>query len=185
MTCTSPAQRGDALAMPLTFADTIAPALDEIENAAVRLGKPGRPRTPIPRTLRRLIFMRDEFTCQWCSVRLPSPSIRRLLTSSDINAFHLDHITPHAAGGCDHAHNLRVLCRTCNESRSNHSTDHTARALPVTEQCTPCRQSALAELAEAADWDCDLPQPSRRPRLTAYCGTCRLVSWTDDESTLQ
>lgn len=177
-------QRGGHLDEPVPFGAVVGNVIDDITAASRRLGQPGREREEIPPALRRLVFMRDDFTCRWCGNRLPLTSVRRLLNSDDIAPFQLDHIVPHAAGGCDHAHNLRVLCRYCNEMRSNYATDQYARALPVTPECVPCQLSALQAVAEAADWDCDLPQLPPGQRHIAYCGTCRLTSWVNDEALL-
>lgn len=186
MTCQSLDQRGEYLDDPIAFGDTIRPVLADIEHAGTRLGQPGRDRAEISAVLRRLVFMRDEFTCRWCGNRryLTPQQWNLVLTDPDGAPFQLDHIVPHAADGCDHAHNLRVLCRTCNETRSNFATDRYARALPVTEQCTPCQVSHLQRIAELEDWDFDLPTMPRGPRHMAYCGTCRLVSWASEEGLL-
>lgn len=190
MTCPTLDQHGERLDAPIPVAETVPPVIKDIENARQRLGTPGRDRAEIPAAIRRLVFMRDEFTCQWCGARhrLNLRQWQRVLAEPDAEGapFHLDHITPHAAGGCDHAHNLRVLCRTCNEARSNFATDHRARALPVVEQCTPCRTTALRELAEVNDWsEMRIAPTVAWLRHMAYCGTCRLASWVDHESLLQ
>ena len=38
------------------------------------------------------------------------------------NSAEVDHIIPHSLGGTDTAENLRVICRSCNQSRGNRPT---------------------------------------------------------------
>ncbi len=59
------------------------------------------PRAPL-RLSRRHVYMRDAYTCQYCSAK---PGVK------DLN---LDHVVPRAAGGRSTWENLVTSCRPCN-----------------------------------------------------------------------
>lgn len=110
--------------------DDIASTLDELE---WRAGGPHRypiirsgERDDIPWVVRCAVYIRDDATCQSCGLHRPRPS-------------ELDHIVPWSAGGCDHAHNLRLTCMPCNQNRSNHHdhAEHFAKR-SVTWWCCYC-----------------------------------------------
>jgi hypothetical protein len=68
------------------------------------------PRQPADRTrgdrwmrLRRLIFERDNYTCQYCGAR----GVR----------LECDHVHPVSRGGLDHPSNLVTACFSCNRSK--------------------------------------------------------------------
>jgi 5-methylcytosine-specific restriction endonuclease McrA len=65
-----------------------------------------RPHVRAPCT-RRAVLMRDDFTCQYCSVQLPG----HLLT--------LDHVVPRARGGATSWENVVAACKDCNGSKGN------------------------------------------------------------------
>lgn len=83
-------------------------------------------RDDIPWITRCAIYIRDGATCQMCGLYRPNPS-------------NLDHVLPWSAGGCDHAHNLRLTCEPCNQARSNYRdhAEHIAQR-PVTWWCIYC-----------------------------------------------
>lgn len=56
----------------------------------------------ITAALRHRVLKRDGFRCQHCGV------------SASRAELHVDHITPHSAGGSDHPRNLQTLCGACN-----------------------------------------------------------------------
>jgi 5-methylcytosine-specific restriction protein A len=172
MTLTLPPCPGPGARRPVTS------ELDAID-PTTRLGEPGRERDLISPALRRLVFMRDAFTCRWCGNIATRRQEWDQIDPAQPAPFQLDHIVPHAAGGCDHAHNLRVLCRHCNERRSNFASDHYARVLPVVARCFFCAHPQRGE-----DLDDDEPPAQIGQRFTAFCGTCRSASWTDDERSL-
>ena len=66
--------------------------------------------------LRNEILERNGFTCQLCGAGAGDPDPfnpnRRV-------RLHIDHIIPISQGGTDDRSNLRVLCSTCNQGRSN------------------------------------------------------------------
>ena len=66
--------------------------------------------------LRLQILERDGYTCQLCGAgpNDPDPYYPNRNTR-----LHVDHITPVSQGGTDDPDNLRTLCSTCNQGRSN------------------------------------------------------------------
>lgn len=81
-------------------------------------------REPISDIVRIGVKTRDGWACVWCKSR------HRPV---------LDHIVPWSAGGSDHPTNLRTLCWTCNEDRSNYRyVDDAAPSLPLTALCVRC-----------------------------------------------
>lgn len=62
------------------------------------------PRAPL-RLSRRHVYMRDSYTCQYCSVR---PGVKEL---------NLDHVMPRSRGGRSTWENLVTSCRPCNLSK--------------------------------------------------------------------
>lgn len=64
------------------------------------------PQAPL-RLSRRNIFLRDGFTCQYCSVR---PGMREL---------NLDHVLPRSRGGRSSWDNLVTSCRECNLTKGH------------------------------------------------------------------
>ena len=113
-------------------------------------------REPIPYVVRLCILKRDGFRCDWCGRNGPG------------QAFHLDHIKPWSAGGADDSTNLRLLCPSCNESRSNFQTDAPyTRRLACAPMCMPCM--GWTEV-DREDFDPD-------ERQQVFCGTCSRPSW--------
>jgi 5-methylcytosine-specific restriction endonuclease McrA len=75
------------------------------------LARYGRiPNTTI-RLSRRNVYLRDDFTCQYCGRRMPS---------RDLN---LDHVTPRSQGGKATWENLVTSCRRCNFSKGSATPD--------------------------------------------------------------
>lgn len=94
---------------------------------------------------------------------------------------------PWSAGGSDMSHNLRTLCKRCNEERSNYDDrDRHKRVLPVTWWCIDChaldiddpygyRKPARPPLVRTAP-----PFIDGRDRLSfAYCATCDINSYAE------
>lgn len=57
--------------------------------------------------VRRIVFERDDFTCQSCGKRAPG-------APDDWYGLHLDHLIPYRDGGLFYPDNLQVLCESCN-----------------------------------------------------------------------
>lgn len=66
----------------------------------------------ITRERRLAIYIRDGFTCLYCTRDL------RAVTAAEI---HLDHRTPRSAGGTNESGNLFTACRNCNCKRGARS----------------------------------------------------------------
>lgn len=66
--------------------------------------------------LRTEILERDGFTCQLCGAGPGDPDP---FNPNRKVRLHVDHIVPASQGGTIDKDNLRVLCSTCNEGRSN------------------------------------------------------------------
>lgn len=81
-------------------------------------------REPIPQELRYAIAYRDKYRCRWCGNNAQ---------------LQLDHVIPWSNGGPDTDTNLRILCKLCNERRSNFTTDaHSAEIDPLVWECSLC-----------------------------------------------
>ncbi len=74
-----------------------------------------RPRLK-PRLTRKEIFLRDNFTCQYCGVRN-----RDLLT--------IDHVVPRHRGGKHSWENLVCACRACNHRKGGKTLDESKLSL--------------------------------------------------------
>jgi hypothetical protein len=57
----------------------------------------------VPAALRREVIRRAEGRCEYC----------RLAQASEQATFHIDHITPRAAGGATASENLALACASC------------------------------------------------------------------------
>jgi predicted restriction endonuclease len=66
--------------------------------------------------LRSEILERNGYTCQLCGA---GPGDRDPFNPKRKVRLHIDHILPLSQGGSDKPENLRVLCSTCNQVRSN------------------------------------------------------------------
>ena len=67
-------------------------------------------RKPVPALIRRRVFIRDQFECQW----------KDLVTGKKCGAkrfLDLDHIQPVAEHGTNELTNLRVICANHNRNR--------------------------------------------------------------------
>ena len=123
------------------------------------------PREPIPWQIRVAVYQRDGKRCLSCGKLL------------DYKEAQLDHIVPWSAYGPDRSSNLRILCKDCNEDRSNFrgSLDTwNARRQPVTFNCVSCLEDEWEYCYSADNELCEgLPE-----MVSAYCVYCGLVSRT-------
>ncbi len=62
------------------------------------------PRRAIARTVREMVFRRDEWQCVRCG-------------QSDMKQLSIDHVIPLALGGGDEPSNLQTMCRRCNTKK--------------------------------------------------------------------
>lgn len=62
---------------------------------------------------RRLVLLRDDFTCQRCGLR-PLKTWDDGIVRPDLSQLHADHIVPYSRGGRNHLENLQLLCAACN-----------------------------------------------------------------------
>jgi 5-methylcytosine-specific restriction endonuclease McrA len=109
-------------------------------------------RAPIDPGVRRAVYARDGWRCQWC-----------LRSVNEVQSLQLDHLVPWSAGGSDEPDNLRTLCGDCNEFRSNFDIDTVVRRPPLASGCSVCDP----------DWE-DLYGWYREGAV--YCSFCRRVN---------
>lgn len=109
------------------FWDGLATSFDRYP--VIRTGE----RDPIPTDVRRRVYARDHFRCQWCARTWN---------------LQLDHIVPWSAGGSDDESNLRTLCAPCNTDRSNYVRD--AHLVEIRPNAF-LRERELARAAEQPD----------------------------------
>jgi hypothetical protein len=113
----TPRARRELVTTGLATADG-SPATDGL--AAWSQGAVSRP--PIPPTVRAAVYVRDDWTCQLCGLRIPPTlpehlSGQRAPATSDGTDLTLDHRVPFSLGGPDTVENLRAACRPCNSAR--------------------------------------------------------------------
>lgn len=60
----------------------------------------------------KAVFIRDNFTCQYCGYNLEN--------ATEFQPLHIDHIKPWCAGGNNSLNNLVVACQRCNLKASGH-----------------------------------------------------------------
>ena len=63
---------------------------------------------------RRIVLLRDSFTCQKCGLRPVATSVADGIERPDLSLLHVDHIMPLARGGPNTLDNLQLLCARCN-----------------------------------------------------------------------
>ena len=68
-------------------------------------------RTPLTKSIRLEVLKRDNYKCLLCG------------STKNDTTLEIDHILPVSRGGKDTMDNLRVLCKSCNRSKSNRITD--------------------------------------------------------------
>lgn len=154
------------------FGDTLQSVMDQIEYGSsgnrhrVIRTKSTEGRRPIDPHLRKVVYARDNFRCVWCGRDRKWGDRHRLV---------LDHIKPWSAGGSDDYDNLRTLCWTCNEERSNFCTpDDGWRPLPVTHYCVRCHADLRREFPD--DEEYRRPFPSGQSNVGAAFCTWHLVA---------
>jgi 5-methylcytosine-specific restriction enzyme A len=66
------------------------------------------PRIPIPPSVRKYVFQRDNYQCKSCGKTHQETQLQ------------IDHIIPLAKGGSNDISNLQTLCRQCNQRKRHH-----------------------------------------------------------------
>ncbi len=66
------------------------------------------PRIPIPSSVRKYVFERDNYCCQSCG------------KTNEETQLTIDHIIPLAKGGSNDLSNLQTLCFKCNRAKKHH-----------------------------------------------------------------
>lgn len=130
---------------PLDFADWIAVEPAAEDEVLGTTGGPVRvprvlllvhynrvPRAPL-RLSRRNIFLRDDYTCQYCRSRLPARELN------------LDHVIPRSRGGRSTWENLVTSCRVCNLLKGRATPEECGMSLR--RQPTRPSWSVVAQLA--------------------------------------
>lgn len=92
------------------------------------------PRAPL-RLSRRHVYMRDDYTCQYCGIR---PGVKEL---------NLDHVQPRSRGGRSSWENLVTSCRPCNLKKGR-STPEEANMLLSKPPVRPSWTMALTLAAQ-------------------------------------
>jgi 5-methylcytosine-specific restriction endonuclease McrA len=72
-----------------------------------------RARTPIPRSIKQQVWLRDGGVCRKCGITDAQAMIRYG------EHLHYDHIIPFSRNGADTVDNLQLLCGPCNRVKSN------------------------------------------------------------------
>lgn len=158
------------------IADILPDVLDILERgprrwALVRTGE----REPIPWALRLSVLIRDDYRCKTCGWR------------DDTGAsLELDHCLPWSAGGPDTSDNLRVLCSSCNQRRSNYDDGaHLTRRLPTTWWCMSCWSEPGRPRPIWQDGtDLGAAPLVTEPSFLAFCAWCRTENYTDREAAM-
>lgn len=67
---------------------------------------------------RMKIYLRDRYTCQYCSVKVGKkhPATKQIVSVKDLT---LDHIQPKSKGGSGHPNNLVTSCKPCNQRKAD------------------------------------------------------------------
>ena len=146
----------DTMDEPAASVETVANVWAELRRATQRAPVIRRAdeRAPLNWWTRAAVLDRDRARCQWCH---------------NGGRLEVDHLIPWSAGGSNATDNLRTLCVTCNQIRSDQRADYAmARPLLVMTWCP--RDSAGVESRNedlAIEWgEADLEVP-------IYCLSCR------------
>lgn len=122
-------------------------------------GSEGRQLDP---EIRKLVLRRDRYRCVFCGKD---------------GLLEVDHIIPWSAGGSDDLDNLRTLCKSCNQDRSNFRVPaDSCRRLPNSIECVYCTPDLIGETttpvyciqcnkkAPGVPWDPNWQQPEVQPQ---------------------
>jgi 5-methylcytosine-specific restriction endonuclease McrA len=110
------------------------------------------PRREAPFT-RRNLFLRDDYTCQYCGKRGPSHRLS------------IDHVQPRSRDGSTSWDNCVLACMRCNARKANHTPKEAGLRLlrqPTRPRWTPYLSLQPSQRMES--WARFTPQPKRRTR---------------------
>lgn len=122
---------------------------------------PYRPRTDVSPGIRRRVYERDDWTCQYCNRRIAPTTDKQSrgrnapvdMSSGSPVWLELDHITPRKLGGSNTVNNLRAACSPCNrrKSDSTQAVDWALRAALAIEilMARPADRSSVLSAARA------------------------------------
>jgi 5-methylcytosine-specific restriction endonuclease McrA len=99
---------------------------------------------------RRNLFLRDDYTCQYCGKRGPSSKLS------------VDHVLPRSRGGSTSWENCVLACVRCNARKANHTPQEAGLNLlrqPTRPRWTP--YLSLTENQRMESWSRFTPQPKR------------------------
>ena len=90
-------------------------------------------RGKIAKSIRRWVYQRDQFTCQFC---------RRRFAPADLT---IDHLVPLDRGGLDEITNYASCCRPCNQKKANASLEQFAESLDIPVGDLPVHGDAVID----------------------------------------
>jgi 5-methylcytosine-specific restriction endonuclease McrA len=107
--------------------------------------------------VRRAVYIRDQWTCQYCGLRIDPQEPNQangknapaVFLDGDLIWLELDHAVPHSLGGADTVDNFRSACTPCNKLKrdSTQATGwdlRTARAIEILSTEPPSRANVQA-----------------------------------------
>jgi len=100
---------------------------------------------------RRNLFLRDDYTCQYCGKRGPSDRLS------------VDHVQPRSRGGSTSWENCVLACVRCNARKANHTPTEAGLSLlrkPMRPRWTP--YLSLRDSQRMESWSRFTPQSKRR-----------------------
>lgn len=138
-------------------------------------------RDPLTLLLRASILRRDQETCGQCGTDMGWETWQR-------EWIEVDHCVPWSAGGPDDSDNLRVLCRGCNQRRSNLiDIAHLRAYRPTTWWCFDCWSTESHDNRHHLTWRNGInlglvpyvdDEQVQTPVEQAYCAFCRMYGMT-------
>jgi 5-methylcytosine-specific restriction endonuclease McrA len=123
---------------------TRLPSPPELNYGRVGGERAGKPFTPSGREVVlevNRIFNNGRLACVECDKQLRRATPPRLGLAKPPNEAHIDHIVPKAKGGSGEVDNARVLCRVCNQKKSD-DFDVLEKRLGETEWQALCKWTA-------------------------------------------
>ncbi len=104
--------------------DVLIPQLSQELPATVRLKKFVRRNIKMPKFRRRVVFTRDNWSCQYCATKLSARDVT------------IDHVVPRAHGGKTEWKNCVTSCRPCNRWKADTTLEKSGMRL-LSQPSTP------------------------------------------------